>query len=126
MINARTGTCTYATPGTYTPRCTVNGNITSPACTKTVTVNPPPVYPDLAIKKYAKYLDSRGDTQNAPVQLEPGEAFNYYYTVENSGAAAAIDVIVKDTFPEYISWNGNVTVKNPAGTDVTADWDCVK
>jgi hypothetical protein len=34
--------------------------------------------------------------------------------------------MVKDTFPEHVSWNGNVTVKNPSGADVTADWDCNK
>lgn len=33
---------------------------------------------------------------------------------------------MKDTFPDYISWNGNVTIKNPSGADVTSDWTCVK
>jgi len=38
VINASTGTCNYATVWTYTPTCFVNDTITSPACTKTVSV----------------------------------------------------------------------------------------
>lgn len=40
-----TAVCRYVTGGTYAPRCTINGNITSAACTKNVVVNPPPVAP---------------------------------------------------------------------------------
>ena len=40
-----TAVCRYVAGGTFAPRCTINGNITSPACTKTVTVTPPPVAP---------------------------------------------------------------------------------
>ena len=44
-ISGKEGVCIYNTPGTYTASCTVNGNITSPACTQTVTVESgePPV-----------------------------------------------------------------------------------
>lgn len=36
-----TAVCRYPTMGTYTPRCYVNGNVTSAACAKTITVTPP-------------------------------------------------------------------------------------
>lgn len=107
----------------YTWSCIGNG---TQNCSANYTPGAPTPSPDLSIKKYAKYLDNRGDTQTTPIRLQQGEAFSYYYTIENTGAIAATEVIVKDTFPEYISWNGNVTVTNPAGTDVTADWTCVK
>lgn len=42
---ASTAVCRYITGGTFTPRCTVNGSVTSPACTKTITVTPPPPTP---------------------------------------------------------------------------------
>lgn len=44
-VNGKEGVCMYNTPGTYTAVCKVNGNITSPACTQTVTVDnsEPPV-----------------------------------------------------------------------------------
>lgn len=42
---ASTAVCRYVTGGTFTPRCTVNGSVTSPACTKTITVSPPPPTP---------------------------------------------------------------------------------
>ena len=40
-----TATCVYRDGGTFTPTCTINGSMTSPACTSTVTVNPPPATP---------------------------------------------------------------------------------
>ncbi len=36
-----TAVCRYVTGNTFTPRCTINGSITSNACTKTITVAAP-------------------------------------------------------------------------------------
>ena len=33
---------------------------------------------------------------------------------------------MKDTLPSYLTFSGAITVKNPAGADVTADWACTK
>ena len=40
-----TAVCKYVAGGTFAPRCTINGNITSAACTKNVTVTPPALTP---------------------------------------------------------------------------------
>ncbi len=42
---ATTAICRYREGGTFTPRCTINGSISSPACTKTITVTAPPPAP---------------------------------------------------------------------------------
>lgn len=42
---ASTALCRYTTAGTYTPKCTVNGTISSPACQSTVNVSAPPPTP---------------------------------------------------------------------------------
>ncbi len=44
-FNTQSGNYTFTTAGTYQVQCFVNGSITSPACTKTVTVNPTPPAP---------------------------------------------------------------------------------
>lgn len=63
-MSGSTGTCTYANTQssgslTFTPKCTINGTITAPACQTNVGINPipvPPVVgtPNLSIKKYVK------------------------------------------------------------------------
>lgn len=83
--------------------------------------------PSLKIKKYAKSI-ALGDTQSAPISIGRGETFNYYYTLENtsSATAAATSVVVKDTFPDSLTFAGNIVVKDPSGIDVSNDWTCTK
>ncbi len=123
-INGKTGTCNYATVGTFYPVCTVNNSITSPTCQTTVKVRKPA--PDISIKKYAKEISASGDTQTAPIAVARGEYFNYYYQLQNTGSIAATYVVVKDTLPAYLTFSGQVTIRNPAGADVTADWACTQ
>ena len=189
-IAGKKGSCTYTTVGTFAPRCIVNGSISGPACTASITTTPPanppvcnpaktgvqpaPVLPTdtlcsvgtvsaftpvtvgntikytwscnnttsiactasytppvgstpyLSIKKYVKTLNAAGDTQTAPVSIARGEAFNYYYQLQNTGSVAATGVVVKDTLPSYLTYSGAITVKNPAGVDVSYDWTCVQ
>jgi uncharacterized repeat protein (TIGR01451 family) len=84
-----------------------------------ITTPPTPV---VSIKKYVKTLNAAGDTQTAPVSIARGEAFNYYYQLQNTGSVAATGVVVKDTLPSYLTYSGTIRVTDPAGTDVTADW----
>lgn len=101
----------------------VNYNPDTKSCDpSTVTVGGPSV----TIKKYAKEITVVGDSQTAPVQLAAGEAFNYYYVFKNTSNTPAKNVIVKDTFPENINWNGDIKVTNPQGQDVTSDWNITK
>ena len=88
---------------------------------------PLPNTPSLKIKKYAKSIVA-GDTQSAPISIGRGETFNYFYTIENdsSATAAATSVVVKDTFPDALTFTGNITVKDPSGIDVSNDWTCTK
>lgn len=114
----------------YTWKCSVDGvDTSSTACAADYTpTTPPPTTPSLTIHKYAKTLDAAGDTQTAPVSIALGESFSYFYVLENASTTAATEVVVKDTLPEYLSWQAgtNITVKDPSGTDVTADWTCTK
>ena len=123
-IVGKTGTCKYAAVGTFYPVCTVNTSITSNDCKTTVKVKSPAPY--VSIKKYVKTLNAAGDTQTAPVSIARGEAFNYYYQLQNTGSVAATGVVVKDTLPSYLTYSGTITVKNPAGVDVSSDWTCVQ
>ena len=109
-------------PINYTWSC---NDTTSIACTANYT---PPVAstPSLSIKKYVKTLGAAGDTQSAPISVALGETFNYYYQLQNTGSVAATGVIVKDTLPAYLTFTGSIVITNPAGTDVTSDWTCVK
>lgn len=50
-INSKTGVCTYIGGWTYTPYCTVNGNITSNACKTEVVVKAPT--PLIQVEKYS-------------------------------------------------------------------------
>jgi len=84
--------------------------------------NPPVLFPYVSIHKYAKTIDTTGDSQTAPVSIALGEKFNYYYQLSNTGSAAATSVVVKDTLPAYLTFSGAIIVRNPAGTDVTSDW----
>lgn len=83
--------------------------------------------PSLKLKKYAKSI-ATGDSQTVPVSIARGETFNYYYTLENDGAATASakDVVVKDTLPDSLTFAGNIVVRNASGIDVTSDWICTK
>lgn len=65
---------------------------------------PPVATPDLRIKKYVKDI-SIGDTQTAPLAITLGEKFSYYYVLENSGSAAATNVMIKDTLPQYLTFS---------------------
>ena len=69
----------------------------------------------LTIKKAAQGQD--GQTLADAAQVTPGSAFNYTYTVANTGSGTATGVTVTDTFPQYVS----VTAV-PTGTD----WTCAK
>jgi uncharacterized repeat protein (TIGR01451 family) len=84
--------------------------------------------PDIRIHKYAKYRDSRGDTQTGAIIVTPGEAYSYYYEVSNSGSQSATGVIVEDTFPLGVLWDtgSSISVTSPTGSDVTSDWICQK
>lgn len=65
-MNTQNGTCTYATAGTFTPRCTINGNLTSAACQGTVTVTSvPPAGFQLALKKFVNTGAGNNDAQTA-------------------------------------------------------------
>lgn len=77
---------------------------------------------DLVIKKYVKTIDTTGDSQSAPINVTPGETFNYYYQFYNTGSVAIKNVVIKDTLPEYLSHTGNILVKDATGKDVTSDW----
>jgi uncharacterized repeat protein (TIGR01451 family) len=113
-------------PISYSWKCrSPNGGTDSNTCTASYTTTTPPGSPSLTIKKYVKDI-ATGDTQAAPLTVAPGETFNYYYTLENTSTTAAKNVVVKDTFPMDLVFAGNITVQNAAGTDVTADWNCVK
>ncbi len=105
----------------YTWSC---NNTTSVACAASFTPAIPAPY--VSIKKYVKTLDATGDTQTAPVSIARGEVFNYYYQLQNTGSVAATGVVVKDTLPSYLTFSGAITVKNPAGVDVSSDWTCVQ
>ena len=56
------------------------------------------------------------------MKLQPGEVFNYYYQVQNISANPALDVMVKDTLPPYLTFTGSITIRNPSNADVTNDW----
>ena len=88
-----------------------------------ITTTPTPV---VSIKKYAKEISTSGDTQTAPIAVARGEAFNYYYQLQNTGSVAATGVVVKDTLPVYLTFSGAVTVRNPSNVDVSSDWTCVQ
>ena len=79
-ITARTGVCRYPVAGTYTPKCSINGTLTSPACTKTVigTIPTPLPVPEfnLTLKKYVKSNDIFS-------VVAPTEDFNYNIIVTN-------------------------------------------
>jgi uncharacterized repeat protein (TIGR01451 family) len=51
-----------------------------------------------------------------------GEAFNYYYQLQNTGSVESVSVTVRDTLPSYLTYSGAIRVTNPNGLDVTADW----
>ncbi len=67
-------------------------------------------------------LGAVGDTQSAPISIARGEAFNYYYQIQNTGSVAATGVVVKDTLPSYLTYSGTIRVTDPSGVDVTSDW----
>lgn len=121
---------TTATDGTinYTWNCIQGGAVFSPQPTPPVcTANYKPTTPtDITIKKYAKTITTTGDSETAPVQIALGETFNYYYVFENTNTTAINNVVIKDTFPEYLSYTGNIIVTNPQGQDVTSDWTITK
>ena len=121
-ISTPTGVCRYPTVGTYTAKCTINDTISSVACTKTIIPSASPLLSEVVIKKYAKEITAIGDSQTVPVKLAPGEVFNYYYQVQNISANPALDVMVKDTLPPYLTFTGNISIRNPANVDVTNDW----
>lgn len=85
-----------------------------------------PVLPTITIKKYAKVISDTGDSQTAPISIARGETFNYYYVLENISDTGAQNVMIKDTFPENLSFTGNIVVTNPSGVDVSSDWNCTK
>lgn len=110
---------TGTNPENYTWSCNAGGNsVNCSANYSTPTAS-------LTIKKYAKDLGT-GDTQTAPISVATGETFNYYYVLENPSSIEATKVVVKDTFPQYLTFAGPVAVKNPEGVDVTSDWSCVQ
>ena len=80
-----------------------------------------PTSPVVSIKKYAKDI-ATGDTQTAPISIARGEVFNYYYQLQNTGSIAATGVVVKDTFPQHLTFTGTIRVMSPSGVDVTNDW----
>ncbi len=82
----------------------------------------PPPTAQVSIKKYAKEITAQGDTQTSPIAIQPGENYNYYYQIQNTGAIAATDVMVKDTLPQYLNFTTPIIVKNASNTDVTNDW----
>lgn len=110
---------TGTNPENYTWSCNAGGN--SVNCS----ANYSTPAASLTIKKYAKDLGT-GDTQTAPISVATGETFNYYYVLENPSSVEATKVVVKDTFPQYLTFAGPVLVKNPSGVDVTSDWSCVQ
>lgn len=110
---------TGTNPENYTWSCNAGGN--SVNCSANYST--PTAF--LTIKKYAKDLGT-GDTQTAPITVATGETFNYYYVLENPSTVVATSVVVKDTLPQYLSFAGLVTVKNPSGVDVSSDWTCTQ
>ncbi len=110
---------TGTNPENYTWSCNAGGNsVNCSANYSTPTAS-------LTIKKYVKDLGT-GDTQTAPISVATGETFYYYYVLENPSSVEATKVVVKDTFPQYLTFAGPVAVKNPEGVDVTSDWSCVQ
>jgi uncharacterized repeat protein (TIGR01451 family) len=82
--------------------CSGDANNVDPAL---VQVGVPDNTPSISIKKYVKTLNALGDTQTAPVSVARGEAFNYYYQLQNTGSVAATGVVVKDTLPSYLTFS---------------------
>lgn len=110
------GTFTINNPGTYTIRCTVNGNITSNACQKTVTTTSAP-FIDLNIKKY--FADNNSQTH---VNFNSGDTIAFKLIVGNSGNTAATNFTVKDYLPaslQYISSTPNAVSNTPNGMGTT-------
>lgn len=107
----------------YTWVCAKGGVDFSPGTVDSCSANYKPTTPvDLIIKKYVKTISTTGDSETAPVQVALGETFNYYYQFENTTASGIANVMIKDTFPEYLSYTGNIVVTNAQGVDVTSDW----
>ena len=103
-MSGNQGTCTYINTSTtasitYSPRCTINGTITSPACQTNVGINPGTVTTgdfDLSIKKYAKSEDVFASVDNT-------ENFNYTIVVRNNGTGAVTGTTtVRDALPSPI------------------------
>lgn len=106
-ISGKTGVCSYTTAGTYAPRCIVNGSISGPACTASVTATTPPVSVfDLRLKKYVNSDDAQPAN---PVSVNHLSTFNYIIRVTNSGPAnVSGTTTVVDTLPAGIDPNGNI------------------
>lgn len=96
------GTYTITNPGAYSVQCIVNGNITAPACQKTVNAGSTP-YIDLNIKKL--FADTNTATH---VNFHSGDNISFKLIVGNSGTATATNFTVKDYLPSSLQYISSV------------------
>lgn len=117
-INNAIGNYTFSTPGSYTAKCTINGSVTSAACTVPVTVtSTPPEAFDLSIKKFVG--DNDAQTESSAAQIEKNSDFIYKIQVKNEGTGSTTGkTTVIDTLPTGVSLSGT-TVDSDSG------WTCI-
>ncbi len=87
--------CTYTDDATYTPTCTINGNITGPSCRGSVNVFNPT--PGITIDKVDQNsADIDGNIGNDTQTIESGDAAIFQITVRNTGGEGLRNVSVSD------------------------------
>lgn len=90
-----TETCNYNSADTYTPTCTINGDITGPSCRETVTVFD--LNPSIEIDKVdANFADLDGNIGNDTQTVNNGDAAVFKITVTNTGNEGLRNVSVSD------------------------------
>jgi len=107
VINGRTGTCSYSTGSNYQAQCIVNGNITSNACKKTVTVINP--NPGIRIDKLDANSDDLDENIGNDTQtVATGTQAVFKIRVTNSWNEPLTNLRVIDTIAP--NCGGNVTL----------------
>ena len=88
--------CNYSAPGSYLAKCFANDTITSNACQKTVTVNPP--QPSITIdKRDANPADKDGNIGNDTQTVALADTAIFKITVTNNGPEALNNLVITDT-----------------------------
>jgi uncharacterized repeat protein (TIGR01451 family) len=95
-INKKNGSYTFTNAGNYTVQCYVDGNTTSNACKKTVTVGEPePENYDLALRKTL--------SSTTPGPFNPGDDVRFNVRVFNQGDIASGQIQVTDYIPNGLT-----------------------